>query len=469
MKKAFHFFILFSFGISVNIQSQIIKVPSYNIEAGTSVAGGTQTPFWLLSNQYGLLTPHKFNSWIKAGFHSEMDSSKTLDYDYGLDLVNRYSNQYDIYLHQAYFRLKWKFLRLQVGSIEEKFGNQDPELSSGGIMWSGNARPMPKVTILVPEYTKVPFTKGYLEFKAGISHGWFDDNEYIKDFYLHHKYAYLRLGGKLPVNVHYGFHHFAQWGGTTSDPTIGKLPSGLSDFFKVFLAKGGDGSTTTPWEEAANRVGNHMGSENFGFDVKLKKYTINGYWQTIFEDNSGRHHRNIEDGLWGLSIHSVNKNKVVNGFVYEFIRTTDQSGSTHDPQGGGGNDNYFNHGFYLKGWTSHKMTIGTPFITSPVIIHRDVQFRSSGSLVNNMVKGHHIGLSGAYRKLTYSIMYSFIMNYGTKDSPNYWEQNSFVLKTSFRQVLPWGLDATINIGVDNSQFYGNNTGIMISLIKTGKF
>lgn len=473
MKKIPYLIILLSIGFSLNIHSQIIKIPTYNIETGAAISGGTRTPFWLLSNQYGLLTPHKFNSWLKAGFHSQMDSSKTIDYDYGLDLVNRYSNQYDIYMHQAYFRLKWKFLRLQVGSIEEKFGNQDPELSSGGIMWSGNARPMPKVTILVPAYTKVPFTKGYLEFKAGISHGWFDDNEYIKNFYLHHKYAYLRLGGKLPVNVHYGFHHFAQWGGITSDPTIGQLPSGLSDFFKVFLVKGGNGSTTTPWEESANRVGNHIGSENFGFDVKLKKYTINGYWQTIFEDNSGLHHRNIADGLWGISIHSVNKDRIVNGFLYEFIRTTDQSGSTHDPSidnpRGGGNDNYFNHGFYLKGWTSHEMTIGTPFITSPIVIRGNAVFRGTSYLLNNKVKGHHLGLSGTYKKLDYSIMYSFIMNYGTNDVPAYWEQNSLLLKTTLKQVLPWGLDAAINIGIDNSQLYGNNTGIMISLIKTGNF
>lgn len=95
------------------------------------------------------------------------------------------------------------------------------------------------------------------------------------------------LEAGCPVNVHYGFHHYAQWGGTTNDPTIGKLPSGLSDFFKVFLAKGGDGSTATPWEEAANKIGNHLGSENFGFEIKLTKYTIQGYWQTIFEDNTG--------------------------------------------------------------------------------------------------------------------------------------------------------------------------------------
>jgi hypothetical protein len=281
------------------------------------------------------------------------------------------------------------------------------------------------------------------------------------------------LGGKLPVNVHYGFHHYAQWGGLTSDPTIGRLPSGLSDFFKVFLAKGGDGSTTTPWEEAANRVGNHIGSENFGFDIKLDKYKIQGYWQTIFEDNSGRHHRNIADGLWGLSIHTVNRNKIINGLLYEFIRTTDQSGPSHDPtpyfQRGGGNDNYFNHGFYVKGWTSHEMTIGTPFITSPVIMHGEAQFRYPVYLLNNKVKGHHLGLSGVFRKLNYSIMYSFIKNYGTNDFPAYWEQNSFLLKTTLKQILPWGLDAAINIGIDNCKLYGKNAGIMISLIKSGKF
>jgi hypothetical protein len=459
--------------LSLPLHAQVIKNPSYTIETGIIASGGDQTPFWLLSNQYGLITPHKFNSWLQVGFHSPLDSSKKLDYDYGFDLVNRYSNQHDIYFHQAYVRLKWKFLRLQAGSMEEIIGNQDPELSSGGLLWSGNARPMPKITMLVPEYTKVPFFKGYLEFKAGLSHGWFDNNEYVKNAWLHHKYIYVRIGGKLPVNIHYGFHHYAQWGGVTSDPSIGKLPSGFSDYIKVFLGKSGEGSTSTPWSEAANKIGNHIGSENIGFDIKLKKYLITGYWQTIFEDNSGMHHRNIEDGLRGISIHSINKIKLVNAILYEYIQTTDQSGPSHDPtpdfQRGGGNDNYFNHGVYIKGWTSHEMTIGTPFITSPIIQHGQLQFLTAGYLINNKVKGHHVGLSGQYKKLSYKWMYSYTKNYGTNDHPAYWEQNSLVLKTCIRQIIPWGLDAGISVGIDNGGLYGNNAGVMVSLIKTGRF
>jgi hypothetical protein len=46
-----------------------------------------------------------------------------------------------------------------------------------------------------------------------LSHGWFEEGRYVSNVWLHHKNAYLRLGGSLPVNIYYGFNHYAQWGG----------------------------------------------------------------------------------------------------------------------------------------------------------------------------------------------------------------------------------------------------------------
>ena len=204
--------------------SQFIKLPGYSIEPGVVLSAGKQTPFWLMSNQYGLITPNKFNSWIRLGLKTNLSADRNIDYDYGLDIIDRLSNTNKLYLHQAYVRLKFYFVNFQAGSMEEKFGNQDSSLSSGGLLWSGNARPMPKVSLLVPNYTPVPFTRKYLEFKGGISHGWFGDNQFVKDSWLHHKYFYLQLGGRLPVHIHYGFHHFVQWGGESTDPAIGKMP-----------------------------------------------------------------------------------------------------------------------------------------------------------------------------------------------------------------------------------------------------
>src|SRR4030042_747195 len=251
-KKLLYILLLAYF--STSAYSQFIKIPDYSIETGAILSAGKQTPFWLMSNQYGLITPDKFNAWIRLGLKTNLSDDRNLDYDYGLDIIDRQSNTNKLYLHQAYLRLKFYFVNFQAGSMEEKFGNQDSSLSSGGLLWSGNARPMPKVTMLIPDYTPVPFTKGYLEFKGGISHGWFGDNQFVKDSWLHHKYFYLQLGGRLPVHIHYGFHHFAQWGGESTNPAIGKMPRNFSDLIKVFFAKQGGHNATS--HEQLNALGN---------------------------------------------------------------------------------------------------------------------------------------------------------------------------------------------------------------------
>jgi len=64
------------------VYTQSLTSPNYIVETGSSVSMGRETPFWLISNQYGLLTPNKFNEWIKAGVHTQLSLKKDFDYDY---------------------------------------------------------------------------------------------------------------------------------------------------------------------------------------------------------------------------------------------------------------------------------------------------------------------------------------------------------------------------------------------------
>jgi hypothetical protein len=479
------FYLLLLVYSSTPAYSQFIKLPGYSIEAGTVLSAGKQTPFWLISNQYGLITPDKYNAWIKLGLKSSLSPDKKIDYDYGLDIIDRQSNSTNrLYLHQVYARVKFHFLHFQAGIMEEKIGDQDSSLSSGGLLWSGNARPMPKVSLLVPDYTPVPFTRGYLEFKGGISHGWFGDNQFVKNSWLHHKYFYLQFGGKLPVHLHYGFHHFAQWGGESTDPAVGKMPQSLSDFIKVFFADPG-GKNATSFEQL-NALGNHLGSRNFGVDADLKRVKIGIYWQTIFEDSSGRQFRNIKDGLRGFYIHTKDKDHIINGIIYEFINTTDQSGKyltywslngvkySYPIPGGtqywaGGDDDYFNNGLYRFGWTFHDMVIGTPLITSPAVLK--VNDNESEYIWNNKVRCHHFGLEGRYRYLQYKLFSTWYLNYGTNSYPfePALAQYSFLLQTQIVDKLPWGISVSLAVGIDHGELYGNNAGFRLGLIKKGSF
>jgi hypothetical protein len=471
--------------ISTSAYSQFIKIPDYSIETGAVLSAGKQTPFWLMSNQYGLISPKKYNALIRLGLKTNLSATKNIDYDYGLDVVDRQSNRTNkLYLHQAYLRLKLYFVNFQAGSMEEKFGNQDSSLSSGGLLWSGNARPMPKVSVIVPDYKPVPFTREYLEFKGGISHGWFGDNQFVKDSWLHHKYFYLQFGGRLPVHIHYGFHHFVQWGGESVDPAIGELPRSFNDFIRIFAAK--EGGSNAPILEQKNALGNHLGSRNFGLDINFSKTKLGFYWQTIIEDSSGRAFRNVKDGLWGIYFRTKDKDRIINGLVYEFINTTDQSGRysffwllngkkyPYQVPGGEyyyteGNDNYFNANIYRAGWTYHSMVIGTPFITSQGVIK--ATNNEDAYIWNNKVICHHIGLEGKYRNLLYKLLASYYLNYGTNVSPiePTISQFSFLLQTQIVDVLPWGISAFLALGIDHGELYGNNTGFRLSLSKKGSF
>lgn len=465
--------------------SQNLKIPDYSFETGALAAAGKQTPFWLISNQNGMITSNRINAWIRLGLKTHLSNRKEVDYDYGLDIIDRQSNATNkLYLNQAYIRLKLYFINFQAGSMVEKFGNQDSSLSSGGLLWSGNARPIPKITMIVPEFTAVPFTQGYLEFKGGISHGWFGDNQFINDSWLHHKYLYLRLGGRLPVHLHFGLHHFAQWGGTSTDPAVGKLTGNFSDFIKVFFAKNGDHNAIS--NEQLNALGNHLGSRNFGIDVDLPNLKAGFYWQTIFEDSSGREFMNIKDGLWGVYLRMKDKDRFINGLVYEFVNTTDQSGPNDSywlldgikyyyPVPGGkyhwpiGNDDYFNNYLYQFGWTYNGMTIGTPLITSPEM--QKIDKNESEYIWNNKVICHHFGLEGKYRDIHYKMLATYTLNYGTNFHPfeKALPQFSFLLETQIPNKLPWGIIGSLKLGVDFGKLYGNNAGLLLSLLKKGNF
>jgi hypothetical protein len=466
LKKTFIclFPILFS---SISVFAQSTFIPSYSVESGLTISGGKHAPFWFYSNQYGKISQKNNSVYLLPSIFKKLNDSSHLDYSYNFSPLLRYDGLGRSYMHQWYAELKFYFINFTAGAKEESFGNQDSSLSSGCIIWSHNARPMPKLTFYVPQYTPVPFTWKYLEFKGGLSHGWLGDNEYNKNVWLHHKYFYLRLGGKLPVHVSYGLHHFAQWGGTYNNV---KLPHNLEAFKDVFLGRGGNSSdSNTPWAEWANKLGNHLGSRNFGMEVSLKKYNISLYWQNYFEDGSGKAYRNIKDGLFGISIHTKDKHKLISGFVYEFLNTTDQSGRYNLKPGDdsgteyGGNDDYFNNGIYQQGWSYQNMTIGNPLITSPAIMHGD----NYDYIRNNRVMAHHIGMEGIVYSIKYKLLYTYSLNYGTNYYPISPEQtqHSIYLNTEIADKLPWNIILTSSIGADFGKLYGNNFGVMFSLKK----
>jgi len=438
----------------------------YNVDFMGIVSSGKYSPFWLQSNQYGMISSFPTSANIMVGFSKDF-GLKTRLFDYGFKanlLTQTFDNKTYSYFHEYYVKARFSVFDFILGARKEQFGNQDSTLSSGGFLFSQNARPMPKVTLGIEHFTVVPFTYGFLEVKGAIAHGWYTDNIYVKNLWLHQKYIYVKIGGTLPVHFQYGFDHVAQWGGIV--PGSGQQPTSLKDFIRIFFARsGGSGSLQT---DQFNSLGNHIGSQSMKLDVNISKFKISGYWQKVFEDGPIKQMWNAQnraDGLWGLSIRN-SKFPLIKGLLFEYLNTTDQSGPYLDKDGiiYGGNDNYFNNSVYQNGWTYYSRTVGTPFITSPI-------YNSNGAvyIVNNRVQVFHIGLEGDVSGYRYKFLSSFSKNYGSYNIP-YPEMipNTSTLLEVYKQIPKLSnIEVGCSVGADFGKLYGNSVGCMFSIKKTG--
>ncbi|MGI6471132.1 MAG: capsule assembly Wzi family protein [Paludibacteraceae bacterium] len=436
----------------------------YGGEMQTVAASGTYAPFWFTSDRFGSVSEQPFSGNLSLYFGKELTRpNRWFDYSFGIEGVGRVdTKKVSAFLQRFYGHVRLYIVDITLGIKPQQYGNQDEELSSGGLLFSMNSRPMPRITIGIDQYTPFPLTYGYLEVKGGLTHGWFIDNVYVKHSYLHHKFVAGRLGGKLPVNISYEFHHAAQWGGKS--PVHGDLGNSFRNFWNVFWARSG-GSTIN---EQINAYGNHIGSQNLGIDVKWKNWKVSAYWQSIFEDgpvNIMWKAMNISDGLWGVSVKQT-RWPFISSLCYEFINTTDQSGSFHDKDGlvFGGDDNYFNNSVYRNGWNSFYRTIGTPFITSPI-------YNADGSIatLNNRTMAHHIGLKGNIYGYRYRTLVTYAENYGLYNDGDALKSTNTAILLEVKKQFPkaWNLDFSLAFGADIGSQFGNSYSVMFSVTKRG--
>ena len=433
---------------------------SYFGEFAGVASSGRFAPFWLSANTDGVVSVAPYGAYLRVGMDKEaVRSARWWDYSYGIDLlggvdIDGFRGQ--VVKLYAHARL-WCF-DVTVGVKPFDVGNQDYELSSGGFLFSRNAPSMPRVSVGIDKYTAFPFTYGYMEIKGGITQGWFVDDMGVGGCMLHHKYLGVRFGGGLPVKVNYEFHHAAQWGGVS--PVYGELGSSFVDWWTAFKASSGGVMAN----DQINAMGNHMVSQMLGLEVKQKGWSVNVYWQSLYEDPPIRvmwRAKNAFDGLWGMAIKQNNWD-FIHSLTYEFFATTDQAGPVHDFDGIilGGKDNYFNNIIYLQGWSYFGRTIGNPFITSPI-------YGSSITTENNRTFTHHIAVKGDILGFNYLVRYSHSSNFGTYDLPLRSYNNS--IYCSVQKLVPqaWNLNFGIAVGGDFGTQFGNSFGAMLTISRRG--
>ncbi|MDO9155138.1 MAG: capsule assembly Wzi family protein, partial [Paludibacter sp.] len=330
----------------VGAQNDTIK---YGVTLSGLTSSGQYAPFWLQSLAYGKVfhTPNTMYTSVMI-FKDYGNKRQIFDYAFKADFLARTDmdiigiyvpGKREYYFHELYAKARILGLNLMVGVHEEIIGNQDSTLSSGGFIFSKNARPIPKATAGFPEFIAIPSTGELIWIKGALSHGMFLDNAFAKDVLLHHKYLYLRFVlSDFPVWFEGGVDHFAQWGGVL--PKFGKVNTNLINYIRVFFGKQGGSDATL--SDQVNSFGNHIISQSVKGGANLGDFKISAYWQNLSEDGPLKIFwgaMNKEDGLFGFSV----KNKkfpVIQGFLYEYLTTTDQSGPYHDKDGMiyGGND-----------------------------------------------------------------------------------------------------------------------------------
>jgi hypothetical protein len=489
-------FLVFSFIIIICVNNSfsqsLFSNTKYQLETGTYLSTSGITPFWLRSNQYGIVPLSSPMLTFRASAHKEYDSTrnnsqklKKIGYGYGFWGAANVGKQSSLLLPEAYLKIRYGVFEIYGGRKREIVGLVDTMLTSGSFIWSGNALPMPKIQISVPNYTSI-IGHGLISVKGAYAHGWFN-NGIVKSFYLHQKWLYGRIGkSNWKIKFYGGANHQVQWGGTPLKPYIeaktGNLISNFSSDFRTYLNvvtgvslnKNETGTNSgIPLNEALNRAGNHLGTIDIATEVSLKKMNLLLYRQNIYDDGSLFFLNNISDGLLGFSIKRKFIHKGIDKISFEYLNTTSQGGNLGSENGNSipqlrGQDNYFTNAIYLDGWTYYKSTIGTPFIShietlSPRFTEKyNLNNLPYGtSIINSRLKLWKVAFHGKYLKIQYLSKIALTNNYGS------FNFDSFSLKQfSFEQQMTYVLYKyllTASLSIDRGKLYGNSSGCYLGI------
>ena len=267
--------------------------------------------------------------------------TKIIDYSFAIS-----ASKDKLYIGESFLKSRLSDdTYLKVGKYYRDFSSYlNNNLSSGSMLISNNAEPMPKIGLL--SYYKFKKNKNF-DLSFGISHAVFKKDKFYNSApMLHEKFIYLNYANKNN-KFSFGFVHEAMWGGNTDQ--YGKFPSSFKDFLKVFISADGP---LLEGEPHANALGNHLGIWDFYYEKKIDYKIVKVYYQHFFEDTSGLRFTNRIDGLWGLELENyIPKTNL----LIEYLSTTDQDRTRH-------NDAYYNHYQYNLGWSYKGYTLGNPFI-----------------------------------------------------------------------------------------------------------
>ncbi len=478
---------------------------SYEASLSVGAGSGDFAPYYISALKGGRFSSSS-NVRAEASVWREMESDRRFSYGFGLDLIGGYASSVDYgrysaadeawhqhamrpssaWIQQLYGEVKYRSVFLTAGMKEHKSALLNQNLTSGDLVESGNARPIPQVRAGFIDFQDIPFTNGWVQIQGEVAYGKMMDNDWWSDHYnyynsflgqdtwYNYKRCYFRTRPSEPRSVTVGMQAAGEFGGHATfynkgvyDRTL-KHSSSLKTFLKMLIPRndGGDGFYT----------GNHLGSWDFKARYRLKSgHELSGYFSWPFEDGSGIGKQNGWDGLWGIEYKAPVKG-IVSGAVIEYLDFTNQSGPIHfNPNDfpdttvadhTSGADDYYNNGTY-NSYAYYGMSIGTPALMAPIY-----NLDGYNRYVGNAMRGFHIGVEGS---LSGSVDYRVKGGYRKAWGSGYIMLPDAIHLTSVMAEVTWrpasvkGLTVNASVGLDRGDMPANAFGTLVTVKYDGLF
>lgn len=458
-------------------------------------------PFYMSTNRHGTLTQSK-GLLLHVGAEDSLSTDRRFDFSWGVEAWGGITSKADyrrwnisdgrflyhgerpasIWLQQLYGEVKYHSLVLSVGMKSRGSAMLNQELSSGDLIWSGNAKGVPEVRLGFVDFQDIPFINGWVQADICLSYGKFVDRDWVENHYSYYrgkinpnplwtyKRLYLRTKPSKPFSFQFGFQLSGFFGGTTYTYDKGVIteqtnnPENLKQFFKMLLPLSGN-------SEGNYVAGDHKGSWDGCARYRFRNGDeLKGYFEWFWEDGSGLVKNNGWDGLWGLEYKS-SKRWWIDGAVVEYLDFTHQSGPIHyDPSDATGipidnqvrgRDNYYDS-WYYRAYANYGMTIGTPLVMGPVY-----NTDGSSSLLAPRVRAIHLAVEGSIGSdIDYTVKYSHRKAWG---NPNTYTMvyprhaDSWMVAATYRPSKIKGLSLNLQLAFDHGTLPTNAAGVLLGI------
>lgn len=409
-------------------------------------------PFWMYHNQRARVSEEtNISGWISTRTFREFNNGNSLEIGAGILYQDGIRDK--IFLDEVYAAYNNSWLEAIIGRKQRKELYKGLSATNESILWSLNARPMPGIS-LATNRTIFFSPQSAFGFEAHWSDYLMGKDRFVRNTLLHHKGFKLVYRPSPDFEIKAGIRHFAQWAGDS--PESGKQPDGFSDYLKVVMGR--EGGENAVNGDQINVLGNHLGSYELEIRKRLSsEMQLQFIYNHMFEDGTGSRFSNFPDGRYGLFLDFDDNRRLLNGILYEFYYTRNQSINSGAPHN---NDNYLNNFLtYHSGFTYENRILGAPFFTYDKALDR---------VVNNKFSAHHLGLSGSFSNYFVSYPWKLLLSFSHNEGRHgaFFVPNKDVYSGLFDiRLLQSFVELNLQLGLEVSNLAEPLYGLGINLRK----